>query len=238
MNSKLNAKDFMRMYEEKTKGGITNMKELFNPEDDKRVVEDVSEKTSESEPKSTTVKSMNFFSKGNSDSKNTNSNAQHESTLAKDFQHDSDSQREDLLEQELLEQEVNFSKTGIVSSAAEDLKLPDNVDVSKLEDEDGDSSIVQFPTPKGRTMADFEAQCEAQRQRAKQRRTQAPPSSRFSPDNKDHCVNPDHAMGSTKAGRSRSDFEKQCERQRQLREERRTRKKTRTKSTFQPNLRD
>ena len=143
MNSKLNAKDFMRMYEEKTKGGITNMKELFNPEDDKRVVEDVSEKTSESEPKSTTVKSMNFFSKGNSDSKNTNSNAQHESTLAKDFQHDSDSQREDLLEQELLEQEVNFSKTGIVSSAAEDLKLPDNVDVSKLEDEDGDSSIVQ-----------------------------------------------------------------------------------------------
>lgn len=216
MNSKLNAKDFMRMYEEKTKGGITNMKELFNPEDDKRVVEDVSEKTSESEPKSTTVKSMNFFSKGNFDSKNTNSNAQHESTLAKDFQHDSDSQREDLLEQELLEQEVNFSKTGIVSSAAEDLKLPDNVDVSKLEDEDGDSSIVQFPTPKGRTMADFEAQ----RQRAKQRRTQAPPSSRFSQDNKDSRFSPDHAMGSTKAGRSRSDFEKQCERQRQLREER------------------
>lgn len=220
MNSKLNAKDFMRMYEEKTKGGITNMKELFNPEDDKRVVEDVSEKTSESEPKSTTVKSMNFFSKGNSDNKNTNSNAQHESTLAKDFQHDSDSQREDLLEQELLEQEVNFSKTGIVSSAAEDLELPDNVDVSKLEDEDGDSSIVQFPTPKGRTMADFEAQCEAQRQRAKQRHTQAPPSSRFSQDNKDSRFSPDHAMGSTKAGRSRSDFEKQCERQRQLREER------------------
>ena len=220
MNSKLNAKNFMRMYEEKTKGGITNMKELFNPEDDKRVVEDVSEKTSENEPKSTTVKSMDFFSKGNSDNKNTNSNAQHESTLAKDFQHDSDSQREDLLEQELLEQEVNFSKTGIVSSAAEDLKLPDNVDVSKLEDEDGDSSIVQFPTPKGRTMADFEAQCEAQRQRAKQRRTQAPPSSRFSQDNKDSRFSPDHAMGSTKAGRSRSDFEKQCERQRQLREER------------------
>ena len=199
----MNAKDFMRMYEEKTKGGITNMKELFNPEDDKRVVEDVSEKTSESEPKSTTVKSMDFFSKGNSDSKNTNS----------------DSQREDLLEQELLKQEVNFSKTGIVSSAAEDLELPDNVDVSKLEDEDGDSSIVQFPTPKGRTMADFEAQCEAQRQRAKQRRTQAPPSSRFSSDNKDSRFSPDHAMGSTKAGRSRSDFEKQCERQRQLREE-------------------
>ena len=204
MNSELNAKDFMRMYEEKTKGGITNMKELFNPEDDKRVVEDVSEKTSESEPKSTTVKSMDLFNKGNSDNKNTNSDSQHE----------------DLLEQELLEQEVNFSKTGIVSSAAEDLELPDNVDVSKLEDEEGDSSIVQFPTPKGRTMADFEAQCEAQRQRAKQRRTQAPPSSRFSPDNKDHRVNPDHAMGSTKAGRSRSDFEKQCERQRQLREER------------------
>lgn len=220
MNSKLNAKDFMRMYEEKTKGGITNMKELFNPEDDKRVVENVSEKTSESEPKSTTVKSMNFFSKGNSDNKNTNSNAQHESTLAKDFQHDSNSQREDLLEQELLEQEVNFSKTGIVSSAAEDLELPDNVDVSKLEDEDGDSSIVQFPTPKGRTMADFEAQCEAQRQRAKQRRTQTPQSSRFSPDNKDSRLSPNHAMGSTKAGRSRSDFEKQCERQRQLREER------------------
>ena len=220
MNSKLNAKDFMRMYEEKTKGGITNMKELFNPEDDKRVVENVSEKTSESEPKSTTVKSMDFFSKGNSDNKNTNSNAQHESTLAKDFQHDSDSQREDLLEQELLEQEVNFSKTGIVSSAAEDLELPDNVDVSKLEDEDGDSSIVQFPTPKGRTMADFEAQCEEQRQRAKQRRTQAPQSSRFSQDNKDSHFSPDHAMGSTKAGRSRSDFEKQCERQRQLREER------------------
>lgn len=204
MNSKLNAKDFMRMYEEKTKGGITNMKELFNPEDDKRVVEDVSEKTSESEPKSTTVKSMDFFSKGNSDNKNTNS----------------DSQREDLLEQELLKQEVNFSKTGIVSSAAEDLELPDNVDVSKLEDEDGDSSIVQFPTPKGRTMADFEAQCEAQRQRAKQRRTQAPPSSRFSQDNKDSRFSPDHAMHSPKAGRSRSDFEKQCERQRQLREER------------------
>lgn len=204
MNSKLNAKDFMRMYEEKTKGGITNMKELFNPEDDKRVVEDVSEKTSESEPKSTTVKSMDFFSKGNSDNKNTNS----------------DSQREDLLEQELLKQEINFSKTGIVSSAAEDLELPDNVDVSKLEDEDGDSSIVQFPTPKGRTMADFEAQCEAQRQRAKQRRTQAPPDSRFSQDNKDSHFSPDHAMGSTKAGRSRSDFEKQCERQRQLREER------------------
>ena len=220
MNSKLNAKDFMRMYEEKTKGGITNMKELFNPEDDKRVVEDVSEKTSENEPKSTTVKSMDFFSKGNSDSKNTNSNSQRESTLAKDFQHDSDSQREDLLEQELLEQEVNFSKTGIVSSVAEDLELPDNVDVSKLEDEDGDSSIVQFPTPKGRTMADFEAQCEAQRQRAKQRHTQAPPSSRFSPDNKDSHFSPDHAMGSTKSGRSRSDFEKQCERQRQLREER------------------
>lgn len=238
MNSKLNAKDFMRMYEEKTKGGITNMKELFNPEDDKRVVEDdkrvvedVSEKTSENEPKSTTVKSMDFFSKGKSDSKNTNSNAQHESTLAKDFQHDSDSQREDLngnhdkdeynsLAQELLEQEVNFSKTGIVSSAAEDLELPDNVDVSKLEDEDGDSSIVQFPTPKGRTMADFEAQCEAQRQRAKQRRTQAPPSSRFSSDNKDSRFSPDHAIGSAKAGRSRSDFEKQCERQRQLREER------------------
>lgn len=204
MNSKLNAKDFMRMYEEKTKGGITNMKELFNPEDDKRVVEDVSEKTSESEPKSTTVKSMDFFSKGNSDNKNTNS----------------DSQREDLLEQELLKQEVNFSKTGIVSSAAEDLELPDNVDVSKLEDEDGDSSIVQFPTPKGRTMADFEAQCEAQRQRAKQRRTQAPPDSRFSQDSKDSRFRPDHAMCSTKAGRSRSDFEKQCERQRQLREER------------------
>lgn len=204
MNSKLNAKDFMRMYEEKTKGGITNMKELFNPEDDKRVVEDVSEKTSESEPKSTTVKSMDFFSKGNSDNKNTNS----------------DSQREDLLEQELLKQEVNFSKTGIVSSAAEDLELPDNVDVSKLEDEDGDSSIVQFPTPKGRTMADFEAQCEAQRQRAKQRRTQAPPDSRFSQDSKDSRFSPDHAMCSTKAGRSRSDFEKQCERQRQLREER------------------
>lgn len=204
MNSKLNAKDFMRMYEEKTKGGITNMKELFNPEDDKRVVENVSEKTSESEPKSTPVKSMDFFSKENSDNKNTNS----------------DSQREDLLEQELLEQEVNFSKTGIVSSAAEDLELPDNVDVSKLEDEDGDSSIVQFPTPKGRTMADFEAQCEAQRQRAKQRHTQAPPSSRFSQDNKDSRFSPDHAMGSTKAGRSRSDFEKQCERQRQLREER------------------
>lgn len=192
------------MYEEKTKGGITNMKELFNPEDDKRVVEDVSEKTSESEPKSTTVKSMDFFSKGNSDNKNTNS----------------DSQREDLLEQELLKQEINFSKTGIVSSAAEDLELPDNVDVSKLEDEDGDSSIVQFPTPKGRTMADFEAQCEAQRQRAKQRRTQAPPDSRFSQDSKDSRFSPDHAMGSTKAGRSRSDFEKQCERQRQLREER------------------
>lgn len=192
------------MYEEKTKGGITNMKELFNPEDDKRVVENVSEKTSESEPKSTPVKSMDFFSKGNSDNKNTNSNAQ----------------REDLLEQELLEQEVNFSKTGIVSSAAEDLELPDNVDVSKLEDEDGDSSIVQFPTPKGRTMADFEAQCEAQRQRAKQRRTQAPPSSRFSSDNKDSHFSQDHAMRSTKAGRSRSDFEKQCERQRQLREER------------------
>ena len=192
------------MYEEKTKGGITNMKELFNPEDDKRVVENVSEKTSESEPKSTPVKSMDFFSKENSDNKNTNS----------------DSQREDLLEQELLEQEVNFSKTGIVSSAAEDLELPDNVDVSKLEDEDGDSSIVQFPTPKGRTMADFEAQCEAQRQRAKQRHTQAPPSSRFSQDNKDSRFSPDHAMGSTKAGRSRSDFEKQCERQRQLREER------------------
>lgn len=220
MNSKLNAKDFMRMYEEKTKGGITNMKELFNPEDDKRVVEDVSKKTSESEPKSTTVKSMDFFSKGNSDNKNTNSDSQHESTLAKNFQHNSDSQREDLLEQELLEQEVNFSKTGIVSSAAEDLELPDNVDVSKLEDEDGDSSIVQFPTPKGRTMADFEAQCEAQRQRAKQRRTQAPPSSRFSQDNKDSRFSPDHAMGSAKAGRSRSDFEKQCERQRQLREER------------------
>ena len=204
MNSKLNAKDFMRMYEEKTKGGITNMKELFNPEDDKRVVEDVSEKTSESEPKSTTVKSMDFFSKGNSDNKNTNS----------------DSQREDLLEQELLKQGVNFSKTGIVSSAAEDLELPDNVDVSKLEDEDGDSSIVQFPTPKGRTMADFEAQCEAQRQRAKQRRTQAPPDSRFSQDSKDSRFSPDHAMCSTKAGRSRSDFEKQCERQRQLREER------------------
>ena len=192
------------MYEEKTKGGITNMKELFNPEDDKRVVENVSEKTSESEPKSTTVKSMDLFSKGNSDSKNTNSNAQ----------------CEDLLEQELLEQEVNFSKTGIVSSAAEDLELPDNVDVSKLEDEDGDSSIVQFPTPKGRTMADFEAQCEAQRQRAKQRRTQASPRSRFSSDNKDSRFSPDHAMGFTKAGRSRSDFEKQCERQRQLREER------------------
>lgn len=204
MNSKLNAKDFMRMYEEKTKGGITNMKELFNPEDDKRVVEDVSEKTSENEPKSTTVKSMDFFSKGNSDNKNTNS----------------DSQREDLLEQELLEQEVNFSKTGIVSSAAEDLELPDNVDVSKLEDEDGDSSIVQFPTPKGRTMADFEAQCEAQRQRAKQRRTQAPPSSRFSPDNNGSRFSPDNTTHSTKAGRSRSDFEKQCERQRQLREER------------------
>ena len=196
------------------------MKELFNPEDDKRVVEDVSEKTSESEPKSTIVKSMDFFSKGNSNNKNTNSDSQHESTLAKDFQYNSDSQREDLLEQELLEQEVNFSKTGIVSSAAEDLELPDNVDVSKLEDEDGDSSIVQFPTPKGRTMADFEAQCEAQRQRAKQRRTQAPPSSHFSSDNKDSRFNPDHAMGSTKAGRSRSDFEKQCERQRQLREER------------------
>lgn len=194
----------MRMYEEKTKGGITNMKELFNPEDDKRVVENVSEKTSESEPKSITVKSMDFFSKGNSDNKNTNSNAQHE----------------DLLEQELLEQEVNFSKTGIVSSAAEDLELPDNVDVSKLEDEDGDSSIVQFPTPKGRTMADFEVQCEAQRQRAKQRRTQTPQSSSFSPDNKDSRLSPNHAMGSTKAGRSRSDFEKQCERQRQLREER------------------
>lgn len=194
----------MRMYEEKTKGGITNMKELFNPEDDKRVVENVSEKTSESEPKSITVKSMDFFSKGNSDNKNTNF----------------DSQREDLLEQELLKQEVNFSKTGIVSSAAEDLELPDNVDVSKLEDEDGDSSIVQFPTPKGRTMADFEAQCEAQRQRAKQRRTQAPPDSRFSQDSKDSRFSPDHAMGSTKAGRSRSDFEKQCERQRQLREER------------------
>lgn len=164
----------------------------------------VSEKTSESEPKSTTVKSMDFFSKGNSDNKNTNS----------------DSQREDLLEQELLKQEVNFSKTGIVSSAAEDLELPDNVDVSKLEDEDGDSSIVQFPTPKGRTMADFEAQCEAQRQRAKQRRTQAPPDSRFSQDSKDSRFSPDHAMCSTKAGRSRSDFEKQCERQRQLREER------------------
>lgn len=200
MNSELNAKDFMRMYEEKTKGGITNMKELFNPEDDKRVVEDVSEKTSENEPKSTTVKSMDFFSKGNSDNKNTNSDSQHEDLL-----------EQELLEQELLEQEVNFSKTGIVSSAAEDLELPDNVDVSKLEDEDGDSSIVQFPTPKGRTMADFEAQCEAQRQRAKQHRTQSPQSSRFSPD---------HAMGSTKAGRSRSDFEKQCERQRQLREER------------------
>lgn len=209
MNSKLNAKDFMRMYEEKTKGGITNMKELFNPEDDKRVVENVSEKTSESEPKSTTVKSMDFFSKGNSDNKNTNSNAQHEDLL-----------EQELLEQELLEQEVNFSKTGIVSSAAEDLELPDNVDVSKLEDEDGDSSIVQFPTPKGRTMADFEAQCEAQRQRAKQRRTQAPPSSRLSPDNKDSRLSPDHAMHSPKAGRSRSDFEKQCERQRQLREER------------------
>lgn len=194
----------MRMYEEKIKGGITNMKELFNPEDDKRVVEDVSEKTSESEPKSTTVKSMDYFSKGNSDNKNT----------------DSDSQHEDLLEQELLKQEVNFSKTGIVSSAAEDLELPDNVDVSKLEDEDGDSSIVQFPTPKGRTMADFEAQCEAQRQRAKQRRTQAPPSSLFSQDNKDSRFSPDHAMHSPKAGRSRSDFEKQCERQRQLREER------------------
>lgn len=222
MNSELNAKDFMRMYEEKTKGGITNMKELFNPEDDKRVVEDdkrvvedVSEKTSENEPKSTTVKSMDFFSKGNSDSKNTNSNSQRE-----DLNGNHDKDEYNSLAQELLEQEVNFSKTGIVSSAAEDLELPDNVDVSKLEDEDGDSSIVQFPTPKGRTMADFEAQCEAQRQRAKQRHTQAPTSSRFSSDNKDSRFSPDHAMGSTKAGRSRSDFEKQCERQRQLREER------------------
>ena len=215
MNGKLNAKDFMRMYEEKTKGGITNMKELFNPEDDKRVVEDTLEKTSESEPKSTTVKSMNFFSKGDSDDKSTNSDAQREDLNGSHNRDESKS-----LAQELLEQEVNFSKTGIVSSAAEDLELPDNVDVSKLEDEDGDSSIVQFPTPKGRTMADFEAQCEAQRQRAKQRRTQAPPSSRFSPDNNGSRFSPDNAIGSPKAGRSRSDFEKQCERQRQLREER------------------
>lgn len=221
MNSKLNAKDFMRMYEERTKGGITNMKELFNPEDDKRIVEDTLEKTSESEPKSTTVKSMNFFSKGDSNGKSTNSDAQREDL---DGSHARDESKS--LAQELLEQEVNFSKTGIVSSAAEDLELPDNVDVSKLEDEDGDSSIVQFPTPKGRTMADFEAQCEAQRQRVKQRRTQAPPSSRFSPDNNNGSrFSPDNAIGSPKAGRSRSDFEKQCERQRQLREERKRKRK-------------
>ena len=196
-NGYMNAKDFMKSYEEHVKrveGGDIKMKELFNPE----------EKNTEE------MKSMDLFSKGiSTKEKGEEENSTENSTNNSD----------NALEQELLQQEVNFSKTGTVNSAAEELELPDNIDMTALEDEDGDSSVIQFPTTKGRTMAEFEAQCEAQRKREKEKSNDKLDANRFrdrfSKDNLNTMIEPHKP-----SGRTRSEFDKQCERQKQLDAER------------------
>lgn len=108
----------------------------------------------------------------------------------------------DSLEDQLLEQEISFSSTGTLSSAAEELQLPDNVDLSNFEDEDGDSSIIPFPSERGRTKAEFEAQCEAQKQKNKQKN--ATPSTRTKADFEKTTEKSNYK------GRTKEDFEKQC----------------------------
>ena len=191
----MNARDFMKSYEQRVKnaeGGNVSMKELFNPE----------------EKDNNGMGSMNFFDNSTNDNKvessaESSAKSNVDSALAKES-----------LEKELLQQEVNFSKEGIVNSAAEELELPDNVDTTTLEDEDGDSSIVKFPTPKGRTMEEFEAKCEAQRKRDKEKNLDEITkqfSNRFSKDNSGTT-----AVTHKPSGRTRSEFDRQCECQRQL----------------------
>lgn len=207
----MDAKDFMKSYEEhikNVKGGNIKMKELFNPE----------EKNNEE------MKSMDFFSKATNAkekrvpdfSAEANTSEKREEEEKKGEKGDSHT---DSLAQELFQQEVNFSKTGTVNSAAEELELPDNMDMTALEDEDGDSDVIRFPTAKGRTMAEFEAQCKAQRQREKEKSNSKVDNdrfrNRFSKDSSNAIT--EHHKSS---GRTRSEFDKQCEHQRRLNEER------------------
>ena len=207
----MDAKDFMKSYEEhikNVKGGNIKMKELFNPE----------EKNNEE------MKSMDLFSKATSTKEKRVPDFSAEANTSEKIEEEEDNGEKgdshtDSLAQELFQQEVNFSKTGTVNSAAEELELPDNMDMTALEDEDGDSDVIRFPTAKGRTMAEFEAQCKAQRQREKEKSNSKVDTdrfrNRFSKDSSNAIT--EHHKSS---GRTRSEFDKQCEHQRQLNEER------------------
>lgn len=207
----MDAKDFMKSYEEhikNVKGGNIKMKELFNPE----------EKNNEE------MKSMDLFSKATSTKEKRVPNFSAEANTSEKIEEEEDNGEKgdshaNSLAQELFQQEVNFSKTGTVNSAAEELELPDNMDMTALEDEDGDSDVIRFPTAKGRTMAEFEAQCKAQRQREKEKSNSKVDNdrfrNRFSKDSSNAIT--EHHKSS---GRTRSEFDKQCEHQRRLNEER------------------
>ena len=207
----MDAKDFMKSYEEhikNVKGGNIKMKELFNPE----------EKNNEE------MKSMDLFSKATSTKEKRVPDFSAEANTSEKIEEEEDNGEKgdshaNSLAQELFQQEVNFSKTGTVNSAAEELELPDNMDMTALEDEDGDSDVIRFPTAKGRTMAEFEAQCKAQRQREKEKSNSKVDNgrfrNRFSKDSSNAIT--EHHKSS---GRTRSEFDKQCEHQRQLNEER------------------
>ena len=218
-NGYMDAKDFMKSYEEhikNVKGGNIKMKELFNPE----------EKNNEE------MKSMDFFSKAtNVKEESVPDFSAEANTMEK--KEEKDGSHTDSLEQELFQQEVNFSKIGTVNSAAEELELPDNMDMTALEDEDGDSDVIRFPTAKGRTMAEFEAQCKAQRQREKEKSNSKIDTDRFR--NRFSKDSSSTTMESHKSsGRTRSEFDKQCERQRQLNEERK-RKREEKRNDFDRN---
>lgn len=220
----MNAKEFMKSYEKCVKGekgGDVKMRELFDPEEKKNETNSNTEsELKSSQVKNSHMKSMDFFSTGQNTKESEDSKISDKTSNKKE-----DQLEQELFEQELFQQEINFSKKGIVNSAAEELELPDNVDTSTLEDEDGDSDIVRFPTPKGRTMEEFEAQCEAQRKRQIERAAKAHNNSfrdgigrtaeNFSKGTSNEVSKPRKS-----SGRTRSEFDKQCERQRQLTAER------------------
>lgn len=122
----MDAKDFMKSYEEhikNVKGGNIKMKELFNPE----------EKNNEE------MKSMDLFSKATSTKEKRVPNFSAETNTSEKIEEEEDNGEKgdshaNSLAQELFQQEVNFSKTGTVNSAAEELELPDNMDMTALED--------------------------------------------------------------------------------------------------------
>ena len=123
----MDAKDFMKSYEEhikNVKGGNIKMKELFNPE----------EKNNEE------MKSMDLFSKATNAKEKRVPDFSAEANTSEKIEEEEDNGEKgdshtDSLAQELFQQEVNFSKTGTVNSAAEELELPDNMDMTALEDE-------------------------------------------------------------------------------------------------------